>query len=120
MYIWLVGDYSCESFSIGKRVNSYGCSCSYGLTALRHLTINQPTMMMMITTKDDNYNNYNDDVQPGENNLSPMDPLGAEDGATWREDNQEDDHDAGLCHCRHQGAGHHRGIISHCSCQHRC
>ena len=61
MYIQLVGDYSCESFSIGKRVNSYGCSCSYRLTALRHLTINQPTMMMMMmTTKDDDDNNDDD------------------------------------------------------------
>ena len=36
-----------------------------------------------------------DDDVPGENNLSPMDPLGAENGEAWREDHQEDHHDAG-------------------------
>ena len=40
-----------------------------------------------------------DDANTGENNISPMDPLGAEDGTAWREDHQEDHHDAGRpCH----------------------
>ena len=36
------------------------------------------------------------DMAAGENNISPMDPLGAEDGQAWREDHQEDHHDAGF------------------------
>ena len=47
----------------------------------------------------------------GENNLSPMDPLGAEDGEAWREDHQEDHHDAGLHH--HHHIHHDAGLHNH-------
>ena len=43
-------------------------------------------MMMMMLNAHDN--------GTGENNISPMDPLGAENGQAWREDHQEDHHDA--------------------------
>ena len=40
-----------------------------------------------------------------------MDPLGAEDGEAWREDHQEDHHDAGLHH--HHHIHHDAGLHNH-------